>query len=49
MALDHGLGVRIPASQPNPVLRLRVDRTATPIGELMVVADDDGRLRATHF
>jgi methylated-DNA-[protein]-cysteine S-methyltransferase len=31
------------------VLRLSVDRTSTPIGELMVVADGDGRLRATHF
>ena len=26
-----------------------MDRTRTPIGELMVVADIDGRLRATHF
>lgn len=31
------------------VLRLSVDRTSTPIGELMVVADGEGRLRATHF
>lgn len=30
-------------------LRLSMDRTRTPIGELMVVADDEGRLRATHF
>jgi methylated-DNA-[protein]-cysteine S-methyltransferase len=49
MALDHGIGVRIPASQPNEVLRLSVDRTRTPIGELMVVADGLGRLRAVHF
>jgi methylated-DNA-[protein]-cysteine S-methyltransferase len=49
MALDHGIGVRIPASQPHEGLRLRVDRTPTPIGELMVVADGEGRLRATHF
>ena len=31
------------------VLRLLVDRTPTPIGELMVVADGEGRLRATHW
>ena len=31
------------------VLRLLVDRTDTPIGELMVVADAEGRLRATHW
>jgi methylated-DNA-[protein]-cysteine S-methyltransferase len=31
------------------VLRLLVDRTPTPIGELMLVADGDGRLRATHW
>ena len=49
MALDHGIGVRIPASQPNGVLRLSVDRTRTPIGELMVVADGLGRLRAVHW
>jgi len=43
------MGVRIPASQPNGVLRLSVDRTRTPIGELMVVADGLGRLRAVHW
>jgi len=37
------------ASQPNEVLRLSVDRTRTPIGELMLVADGLGRLRATHW
>ncbi len=31
------------------VLRLFIDRTATPIGELMVVADDEGRLRAIDW
>jgi methylated-DNA-[protein]-cysteine S-methyltransferase len=31
------------------VLRLRMDRTDTPIGELMVVADDEGRLRAVDW
>lgn len=31
------------------VLRLLVDRMPTPIGELMVVADEEGRLRATHW
>jgi methylated-DNA-[protein]-cysteine S-methyltransferase len=31
------------------VLRLLVDRTETPIGELMVVADTDGRLRAIDW
>jgi methylated-DNA-[protein]-cysteine S-methyltransferase len=30
-------------------LRLFLDRTSTPIGELMLVADADGRLRATHW
>jgi methylated-DNA-[protein]-cysteine S-methyltransferase len=31
------------------ILRLAVDRTRTPIGDLMLVADAEGRLRATHF
>jgi methylated-DNA-[protein]-cysteine S-methyltransferase len=31
------------------VVRLAVDRTATPIGELILVADGDGRLRALYF
>ena len=35
--------------EPTPVLRLRIDRTDTPIGELIVVADAEGRLRATHW
>ena len=43
------MGVRIPASHSNGVLRLSVDRTRTPIGELMVVADGLGRLRAVHW
>jgi methylated-DNA-[protein]-cysteine S-methyltransferase len=38
-----------PRLQPDGVLRLSVDRTRTPIGELMVLADGEGRLRATHF
>ena len=38
------------ASQPHDdVLRLSVDRTRTPIGELMVLADVEGRLRAVHW
>jgi len=28
---------------------LRLDRLGTPIGELVIVADDDGLLRATHW
>jgi methylated-DNA-[protein]-cysteine S-methyltransferase len=35
--------------QPDGVLRLAVDRTRTPIGDLMLVADAFGRLRASHF
>jgi methylated-DNA-[protein]-cysteine S-methyltransferase len=31
------------------VLRLLVDRTGTPIGELMLVADLEGRLRAVYW
>jgi len=31
------------------MLRLRLDRVITPIGELVVVADAEGRLRATHW
>jgi methylated-DNA-[protein]-cysteine S-methyltransferase len=49
MALDHGIGVRIPASQPTEPLRLSIDRASTPIGEMMLVADREGRLRATHW
>jgi methylated-DNA-[protein]-cysteine S-methyltransferase len=30
-------------------LRLFLDRARTPIGELMLVADEQGRLRATHW
>ncbi len=30
-------------------MRLRVDRTETPIGELMVVADEDGNLRGIDW
>ncbi|HEY6980656.1 methylated-DNA--[protein]-cysteine S-methyltransferase [Reyranella sp.] len=30
-------------------LRLWIDRLATPIGELIVVADDDGKLRAVDW
>lgn len=30
-------------------LRLRIDRTATPIGELVIVADREGRLRAIDW
>ena len=30
-------------------LRLLIDRIATPIGELTIVADEDGRLRAVEF
>jgi methylated-DNA-[protein]-cysteine S-methyltransferase len=30
-------------------LQLFVDRTTTPIGELVIVADSDGRLRATEW
>jgi methylated-DNA-[protein]-cysteine S-methyltransferase len=45
----QGSGVRIPASPPTEALRLQLDRTSTPIGELMIVADDEGRLRAVHF
>ena len=49
MALDHGIGVRIPASQPHDIVRLSVDRTGTPVGELMILADAEGRLRAVHW
>ena len=49
MALDHGIGVRIPASQPNAALPLLLDRLTTPIGELLIVADAEARLRAVHF
>jgi methylated-DNA-[protein]-cysteine S-methyltransferase len=31
------------------VLRLSFDRLFTPIGDLLIVADDDGRLRATFW
>jgi methylated-DNA-[protein]-cysteine S-methyltransferase len=30
-------------------LRLRIDRTETPIGELLIVADREGRLRAVDW
>jgi methylated-DNA-[protein]-cysteine S-methyltransferase len=30
-------------------LRLRIDRLPTPIGELVLVADHEGRLRAVHW
>lgn len=30
-------------------VRLRIDRLTTPIGEFVLVADDDGRLRATEW
>lgn len=30
-------------------LRLRIDRTGTPIGELVIVADGEGRLRAVDW
>jgi methylated-DNA-[protein]-cysteine S-methyltransferase len=33
----------------NDALQLFVDRTITPIGELLIVADRDGRLRATEW
>ena len=49
MALDHGIGVRIPASQPHDIVRLSVDRIGTPVGELMILADAEGRLRAVHW
>jgi methylated-DNA-[protein]-cysteine S-methyltransferase len=38
-----------PTTPPDGVLRLSVDRTPTPIGHLMLLADTDGRLRAAHF
>ena len=31
------------------ILRLRIDRMATPIGEIAIVADDGGRLRALDW
>ena len=34
---------------PPDTLELRTDRVATPIGELIVVADSDGRLRALDW
>ena len=36
-------------AQPDEPLRLQLDRTSTPIGEMMLVADGHGRLRATHW
>ena len=37
------------APEPTAPLPLLLDRTATPIGDLMVVADAEGRIRAVHF
>ena len=34
---------------PIDTLRLLLDRTSTPIGEMTIVADEEGRLRATHW
>src|ERR1700682_6506991 len=37
------------STQMDTVLRLLIDRIGTPIGEMLIVADNNGNLRATDW
>jgi methylated-DNA-[protein]-cysteine S-methyltransferase len=44
----NSAGIR-PSNHAHRVLPLQVDRLDTPIGEMLIVADDEGNLRATFW